>query len=339
MLAAEMDMTPEDKFLLAGARNFMDEEGRRKFASFLSGPLDWPEVERKAIHHGIAPLLYFNLRDNNIRHPLPDGALNRLQTAFYRTGLDNIARYEELVRILERLEQSGVEVAAVKGAALAWTVYPDAALRQMEDTDFIGPASGSATFKRVLESCGYSLTSRYSEFIILRVEDYQNRENGLRLEVSYFPEKLIKRVWSERTYLETPEARVPTLGCEDHLIFLCGHTITHLIAEKFNYLLWLCDINELIRWAGDRLDWELLLNRAKRFRMRHMVYLALSLSHRLLDTPVPRDVMNKLRLRSSVLREKVLYATLMNPERFLSTREKSRYLQTIINIPLLLDTW
>lgn len=330
-------MTPEDRFLLAGAHSNLDEEGKRRLCSFLSQPLNWADIERKAIQHGVAPLVYFNLRNENMHHHLPAEVLAKFQVSFYKTGLRNITIYEELARILERSEESGVEVAVVKGAALAWTVYRDPALRRMIDIDLFVRTSSHTALESVLESCGFFLDMHDPKALGIRIDSYQHGVHGLRLDISCFSDKRIERMWSEKNYLETTEARIPTLRCEEHLIYLCVHAIGHVTLNGLNYLLWLCDINELIRWANRNLDWEFLRSRAKELHVQHIVYMMLSLSRRLLETPISDGILKNLRY--SILKEKTLAATLISPERFLSANKSPGYLRSLFNLVCLLDRW
>ena len=79
---------------------------------------------------------------------------------------------------------------------------------------------------------------------------------------------------------------VSTLGCVDNLLFLCCHGTKH----NWGALSWLVDVAELVR-GQPSLDWDAVLRWSRVSGRRRPVQLGLQLAHRLLEAPVPAEVL------------------------------------------------
>jgi hypothetical protein len=79
---------------------------------------------------------------------------------------------------------------------------------------------------------------------------------------------------------------VSTLGFVDNLLFLCTHGIKH----NWGSLSWLVDVAELVRRQPD-LDWDFVRRWSRVPGRRRPVQLGLHLAHRLLEAPVPAEVL------------------------------------------------
>jgi hypothetical protein len=88
----------------------------------------------------------------------------------------------------------------------------------------------------------------------------------------------------ERVHVGATE--VSTLGPEDTLLYLCLRGTRH----GWVALGWLVDLAELVR-GQPRLDWDEVVLWSRRPGCRRSVQLGLHLAHRLLDAPVPDDVL------------------------------------------------
>jgi hypothetical protein len=78
---------------------------------------------------------------------------------------------------------------------------------------------------------------------------------------------------------------LPTLSSELLLAYLCLHGAKH----AFERIEWIVDIDRLIR-AEREIDWEKTLKIAREMETETTLYLGLSLSHTLLQTPLPEGI-------------------------------------------------
>ena len=84
-----------------------------------------------------------------------------------------------------------------------------------------------------------------------------------------------------------------TLGPEDLLLHLCLHcAYTHRFRDGLRSL---CDIDRTVRYWADDINWRQARERADRWGATHSMYMMLHLSHDLLGTEIPPDVLDALK--------------------------------------------
>ncbi len=93
------------------------------------------EVIVAAEQHGLSPLLYRFVTDNNIESDEND--LRVLHTLALRHRIHARTRNNVLKRILDLLDETGNAVIVLKGAALSHTLYASPELRPMGDIDLL----------------------------------------------------------------------------------------------------------------------------------------------------------------------------------------------------------
>src|SRR5581483_1714373 len=82
---------------------------------------------------------------------------------------------------------------------------------------------------------------------------------------------------------------VNCLSPEDLLLILCVHGSKH----SWRRLDWVCDISEII-CRYQKIDFELVMKRARRLGVERMLFLGLFLATDLLEAPLPESVLQKL---------------------------------------------
>ena len=85
----------------------------------------WDNLPVQAEAHGLNPLLYAHLQAADI--PVPTAIRQQLQTRAMQHSHANRVRGCVLAEILTAFQSAGIEVLALKGAALAHLVYPERA--------------------------------------------------------------------------------------------------------------------------------------------------------------------------------------------------------------------
>ncbi len=111
--------------------------GQRPEAPALPGPGSWTSIVELAQRDGVAPQLYAALQQKNLAAP-PE-IQEQLRQAYYGAARLNTLQFQELDRVLGRLAEAGIPTLALKGAALASTVYEGIAPRPMVDLDILVP--------------------------------------------------------------------------------------------------------------------------------------------------------------------------------------------------------
>ena len=98
---------------------------------------EWKSICTLADENGVAPLLYWKLSQAGWPGGVTDTARSFLQNRFFNTAAINNLLLSQLDEILEKLNQSGIQVTVLKGAQLARWLYPDPAFRPMSDLDLL----------------------------------------------------------------------------------------------------------------------------------------------------------------------------------------------------------
>lgn len=297
-----LEKSREDLSLLGMCLTYPDAKAGMRLVSTL-GETAWQRVTQCALQSGTAALLYGRLVQANLLHMLPPPMAQRLRQAYLQAAASNLRLSHWLRRILESLAAADIPVVLLKGAHLAWFVYPHPGWRPMGDVDVLVQPADLARLRDVLAPLGIHPLPDY----------YQQVEQPMR-HVSYatprgvlfeFHTALLNPSWPVRldpaalwaatrqVEYEGMPARV--LSPEHLLLHLCAHLFAH---RALGRLLGLCDIAETVRRYRE-LDWQAVVQQSIEWGLERCVGLALQVAHALLAVPVPPEVLERLRLQSA----------------------------------------
>jgi hypothetical protein len=266
---------------------------------------DWSAVAVLAARHGVAAYV----RDAVARASLtlPSSVACALQVA-ERFALATVMGIDvELARFVEALGTEGISATVLKGPALARTIYPRRALRPYGDIDLTIQDRHQATAVRMLSEHGYREIAYPAEVARLKHAGGCARSAGFHRQFTSADDRVLVELHADPLQLglrPTCEAArwqravaVPGLPgalmlCpEDQVVQLS----THLHKHGFDRLIWLKDIDLLLRAHEHRLDWDLVLRVARAEGVLGSVWYTLHLSRALLATPVPAAVLSSFR--------------------------------------------
>jgi hypothetical protein len=123
--------------------------------------------------------------------------------------------------------------------------------------------------------------------------------------------------WSTAEPVRLADTRALMLGPEGQVLHLCGHLRLHHGGDD---LLWLHDIAQLVTVWGARIDWSVVLDRARRFDL--IISLREVLGRAAIDwgVPIPSAVLDKLQAMVPSRREERVVRWLTEPERSVARR-------------------
>ena len=274
---------------------------------------DWKQLPAIAQAEGVAPLMYWKLKEHGWPASMPDATRTTLAQAYYGTVARNMLLYRELERVLAVLGEGEIPVIVLKGAALAATLYPNIGLRPMGDLDLLVPRSLMEKAVQTARSFGYR--EIYPELVpgINRVIGYHvHLKGGLQAPacvelhwslmggdndwrsppMEWFwkqAELISSSVGGEQGSIEGSRTLTPTA----HLLYLAAHLMLHH-GESQARLLWFYDIHLLINRWGERLNWDELLARSKDFRWAAALHAALRGAQLRFHTAVSPGVLDAL---------------------------------------------
>ncbi len=96
---------------------------------------DWQNLLQQAELEGLTPLLSKHLDESDSVYPAWVKRSLHLSCTHHRRQAE--ARTRVLLEVLALLQSAGIETLLLKGSALAYTLYPDPALRPMRDIDLL----------------------------------------------------------------------------------------------------------------------------------------------------------------------------------------------------------
>ena len=116
---------------------------------------EWSDLLSCLSHHGIVPLLYFNVAQFPTELRPPEKIVARMRKVFLLSHARYARMARQLQEILGAFNEENIDVLVIRGPALASTVYPDPATRPWTDIDLLVKPNQYLKSRRVLNQLGY----------------------------------------------------------------------------------------------------------------------------------------------------------------------------------------
>lgn len=290
-----------------------DDDALRALGRLLAGAppgpgLEWGAVVDLARRYGVSPLLFWRLgKQKSPGVSVPEAAWRALRDDYYAAVAQAALRERELARILTALDQVKVLVLLLKGAALARTVYPDPALRQMGDLDLLIHRDDLELARQTLETLGYvhqpEPPQRFNPFNteftgeVSFLHTAGGHSTLVELHWVLLPSDWLWRtitldrqaLWARAVSLQVGDVTALSLAPEDALAHVCLHLAMH----GFSHLRGYTDIVQMIE-AG-QVNWDVFVERVQQSRIRVACYFPLWWAKQAWSVPVPGEVLRALR--------------------------------------------
>lgn len=295
-------MNERTLFQLAARTSLTPEAGRRLVELLAAGDLDWALVLREGGRSGILPLLGLHLGD---RPEVPEDVRAELSARRERVARSNLYFTAQLLDVAEALERRGVPVIALKGPAVAATLYSDLSLREFGDLDLLVRRTDVAVAFDTVRELGFEPWKQVSggqQAALERVEysrAFTRPSDDLDLDLhwdvtrSFFAGRVrAEELWDATSSAGLLGRSVRSLPLPYLLVALCVHGAKH---GPFPWprVKWICDVAELVRGRPD-FDWDGSLDLARALRCERMVLLGLALASPLVDDQLPPPAVRRL---------------------------------------------
>lgn len=122
---------------------------------------DWEELRLLADRHRLAPILYWRLTHEHVGLSVPAAVLAVFAARRRQGTFRALALQRELLAARRILTAAGIPSIALKGAYLAFHVYPEPALRPLRDLDLLVPEGRVMDAFQVLSALGYTRLAGY----------------------------------------------------------------------------------------------------------------------------------------------------------------------------------
>ena len=299
----------ENELLLNCVRPGTDSEAAAKIRQLVQGDLDWARLLRNAQHHGLLPLLAYQLARIG-PGAVPTAWSDCLSDYCRRTETGGRRAISELSRILRLFDANDIAACTFRGPALAASLYGHTAFREFNALNVMVPRQSLFKAKALLLQDGYRPARTFTpgqELAQVRFQcSYRLDRPSDRVHVwlhthidpdSFFASLDLNRLSHRLEAISVDGNEVTTLSSEDLLITLCAY----LVQPDPPRLCALSDIAKLVA-ARRAMDWEDVLHRSRALGVRRRLFAGLLLASDLLGADVPQRVALQVQTDSTARR-------------------------------------
>ncbi len=290
-------------------------EAGRLLCDFLSGrkipearleelsPADWESLVDWALRFKVGGLFYREIKSRNFPTEfIPVDVRNRLREAYRNFATMNTSLFFDVLKVLKSLADNQLPVIVLKGLSLAKNIYGDIALRPMADIDLLVKEEDLVRAGRILLTLGYKQYFPAWESMIKtfrHLPPFTNKSGTIidlhqNIVNPHSPIKVdLDGLWERACLIKVDNVEVRAFSPEDLFLHLCIHAYDHL--QTGMDLIPLCDMAGLIKTSADKIDWQIVIERATRWSGQKCVYLMLLLVRELLGAAPPDKIMSEIK--------------------------------------------
>ncbi|RMF93795.1 MAG: hypothetical protein D6734_09290 [Candidatus Schekmanbacteria bacterium] len=279
-------------------------------------PIDWEALVDLAAYHGVASIIYKNIKDIKPRF-VDNSFLSEIESYYYGIAGKNTNYFAEMDKILLTLNDSGVDTILLKGAALGETVYNNIALRPIEDIDLLVKRFDFPAAKAAFKRWGYDVHEKifpsriHKEIEMERHKPFEKYES----ELHFFDKKNrfffdihwnllivcesgiaeaiqlnMDKIWQRIKEISTGEAYAYTMSDEDNLIYLCLHLRERHFEKARSRLIWWYDVYMLLKQSLNTLDCAYFLNTVSEYGAEKSVFSIIKTVKTLFGIELPKEI-------------------------------------------------
>lgn len=268
---------------------------------YLAGS-DINELVATARRHGVAPMLYWHLKQVGLNLKTPEW--HDLWFAHQKQVRAYLEHKLAFTRLDATFRSANIPTVWLKGFALAHSVYPNPALRPMRDIDVLVPAAQKEHALELAQQLGYVLDMPPHSEAMQSMWHHYHLRGDIALELHYSliglrsklltPEQL-DWFWAHTRVLQANDLTFTCFTPEAELLYLCAHAILQHGETEFLLHRYL-DLHLLIQ-KNPALDWNSILEQAIDARWTYAVQRALEITREYFGTTIPDETLQELQTR------------------------------------------
>ncbi len=259
------------------------------------------QVDVECVDYGsmrLLPLLNANLKAQGIDDPL----MARFKSVMRHTWYHNQMLFACAATVLQQLQNAGIQTMILKGAALIALHYQEISWRPMNDFDLMVPTSQAARTVELLKSWGWkpdtrgqeneapvlidgkSLNSVFAQpFINEREQSFNLHLHLLRQCCAPHDDDIF---WEGAVLACVNDVQTLALNPTDQIFHAC---IDGVQWNSVAPLHWVADVILILR-ASENIDWNRLVDHARKRRLNLPLGDALHYLSEKMDVPIPAEV-------------------------------------------------
>jgi hypothetical protein len=239
------------------------------------------------------PLIARNLEDA----PLSDRTRQALREKQREAWAANIRRLTAAFPVLDGFAAEGIPVMLLKGAPLAFCVFETPGLRPLGDIDLLVKPADATAASDILRELGWkpSRPERPHDLMCLHGLDHRNRDGAIDLHWYLLHECC----WPDADLAVWRRARSATMAGHHVLVPSPADQLLHVAVHGLRWspvhsAHWVADAIQIIRWAGEDLAWDTVVEEAGRRALRYQMHEALAWLRQGWDASIPDHVLHAL---------------------------------------------
>ncbi len=271
-------------------------------------------VIERGSYHGVLPLLHYLISSGRVvARNWPQGIFDVLREHALAHAMWELRHRDLLIRSLDALGAEGIQPVLFKGTALAYSLYPEPALRSRGDTDLIIPAGSLAALANALGTLGYERETGVTGESISYEASFTHHDpvsgaHVLDVHWRINNSEILSRLFSHEELLGQSR-NIPELGRHaggaglvHGLLIACMHRATHVHNPYYangvahyggDRLIWLYDIH-LLATAFTPLQWDEFVKMAVEKGLGGVCLDGFESANSRFHTAIPNDVLDTL---------------------------------------------
>ncbi len=269
--------------------------------------IDWQQLWLLTAKHKVRVSLYEGLKKSLNPSLIPNAFINNLKQINRRIANNNLQQTQELIQLNNAFIAAGITVVFYKGSILAAEAYKNLKAREYSDMDLLVDTIDFPKIQTLLEARNYQAESQvpYSFFKKFSDQYYEYNfdyyENGQRryhvephwtlgpkrYQIAFSLKDFSSFIIQKRIFGRT----INTFTPEGKLLSICLH---HGGQDNWSSLKQISDVAAIIKQFGTQINWQVLLDTARKWRVLNLLLLGLALAQSILETPLPALVQQQL---------------------------------------------
>jgi hypothetical protein len=302
----DFNLTQEELFVLLCCRKMTTVESIHAINGLLTKTLDWDFILNIVSLHGIAGLIFVTLSQCSNTGYVPDNLLKKLETIYRDNALRNLLYAKEFIEIVTNFNCANIRTIPLKGIEFLHSIYAyKIGLRSLSDIDILVKKINVPRAEKILVDMGYKQKTDYC-YSLLHFHSFFWRSRGnfpiiieLHWDIDFSDSPFnieIAEYWERSQEISNGKIYYYKFSIEDSIIFNSFHIFrTFTKNDDVLSLKNFCDIANIIAQSSDRISWDCIIKRSRKYNVLRPVALVLLLVQELFRVKIPPVVAEALR--------------------------------------------
>ncbi|MEM1167889.1 MAG: nucleotidyltransferase family protein [Cyanobacteria bacterium P01_H01_bin.35] len=241
----------------------------------------------------LLPLLYRNLYTHQINHP----EMTRLKGIYRSKWYKNQLLIQKITNILNSLQAANIETLLLNDVAINSQYYPHIALRSIDNFDLLIRTKNAEKAINLLNQLGWEYSENLPIRTVVGNAAIFKDESGCRLSIHYpvaldaIQQNVEQNFWQEACINKVGEMSTYLLNPTNQLLQVC---LQSLSIGQVPTAVWVADAIMILNSSVDKIDWNQLINQAKKRLIVLPLKNTLPLLPEILNTSLPEATLQEI---------------------------------------------